>query len=103
MPSARLITHAIEEAEELAADLRHRGFVVEVVSPDDIPAHSVDLQVRLEESSTEEALRSAEELSKTEDLHVFIAPGAIVESLRPMISVPLEFALEEPVLPALVE
>ena len=99
MPSARLITNAIEEAEDLAADLRNRGYVVEIVSPDYIPFHSVDLEVRLEESPTEIALRSAEELSKTEDIHVFIAPGAIVESLRPIVSVPLEVASLQDELP----
>jgi hypothetical protein len=90
MPTARLIINAIEEADELAADLRNRGFAVEVVSPSEIPAHSVDLEIRVEECLTDQALRSAEELSKTEDIHVFIAPGAITESLRPIISVPLD-------------
>jgi hypothetical protein len=103
MPSARLITDSIEEAQDLAADLRNRGFVVEVVSNNHIPLHRVDLEVRLEESPTEEALRRAEELSKTEDMHVYIAPGAIVESLRPMISVPLELTSTESGMPAPAE
>jgi len=89
MPVARLITKVLEDADELAADLRGRGFSVEIVSPDQIPSHRVDLEITVEECASEQALRNAEELSKREDIHVFIAPGAIIESLRPMIVVPL--------------
>ena len=95
MPLARLITNAGGDADELAADLRSRGFTVEVVSPDAIPSYSVDLEIRVEECASEQALRNVEELSKAEDIHVFIGPGAIVESLRPMITIPLVPEAEE--------
>ena len=94
MPIARLITRTVEDAQELAADLRSRGFVVETVSPESIPSHPVDLEIRVEECSSEQALRNAEKLSATEDIHVFIAPGALIESLRPMKVVPLAVAPE---------
>jgi hypothetical protein len=89
MPLARIITRIKEDADELATDLRGRGFEIEIVSPDDIPAHSVDLEVRLEECGTEDALTSAENVAQPQDICVFIAPGAIVESARPMVTVPL--------------
>jgi hypothetical protein len=97
MPVARLITYAAQDADELAADLRSRGFEVEIASPANIPNHSVDLVIRVEECASEQALRNAEELSKAEDIQVFIAPGAIIESLRPMITVPLVPESEEEV------
>jgi hypothetical protein len=89
MPVARIITRVREDADELADDLRGRGFEIEIVSPDDIPSHSVDLEVCVEECATEEALTSAESVSQPQDVCVFIAPGAIVESVRPMVVVPL--------------
>jgi hypothetical protein len=101
MPLARIITRIKEDADELANDLRSRGFEIEIVSPDDIPAHSVDLEVRLEECGTEDALTSAENVAQPQDICVFIAPGAIVESARPMVTVPLlSDSLPEPDLPA---
>src|SRR5215831_10796631 len=92
MPIARLISRAPDEAHELAAHLRARGFTVEIVSPEETPDHHADLEIKLEEYSTEEALRMGEELSQTEDLHVFIAPGAILEKADPseVIGEPLE-------------
>ena len=101
MPLARLITNRAEDAEELAIDLRGRGFVVEIVSPELIPSHRADFEIRVEECSAEQALRSAEALSKTEDVHVFIAPGAIIETLRPVKMVSL--VQEPPVVVAEVE
>jgi hypothetical protein len=89
MPLARIITRIKQDADELANDLRGRGFEIEIVSPDDVPSHSVDLEVRLEECETEDALTSAENVAQPQDVCVFIAPGAIVESARPMVVVPL--------------
>ena len=78
MPLARIITRAVEESQELAADLRGRGFEVEIVSPFSVPTTRADLELRLEECTPEEALIRAGVLPETNDMAVFIAPGAIV-------------------------
>lgn len=83
MPIARLISRELDGTHELAGHLRARGFTVEIVSPEAIPDHHADLEIKVEEYSTEEALRLGEELSQAEDLHVFIAPGSIVEHALP--------------------
>lgn len=89
MPSARILTRAVEEAGFLAEDLRRRGFQVQVVSPDNIPNEPVDLEVTLEECETEAALRRVDAHPEAEDLCVFVAPGALIESYRPMRVVPI--------------
>ena len=77
MPLARIITRAVEESQDLAADLRGRGFEVEIVSPSNVPKTRADLELRLEECTPEEALIRAGVLAETNDMAVFIAPGAI--------------------------
>src|SRR6185436_13559906 len=77
MPLARIVTRAVEESQELAADLRGRGFDVEIVTPNAIPKTQADVELRLEECTPEEALIRAGVLPETNDLAVFIAPGAI--------------------------
>lgn len=77
MPLARIVTRAVEESQELAADLRGRGFDVEIVTPNAIPKTQPDVELRLEECTPEEALIRAGVLPETNDLAVFIAPGAI--------------------------
>jgi hypothetical protein len=67
----------VEESQELAADLRGRGFEVEIVSPSDAPKTRPDVELRLEECTPEEALIRAGVLPETNDMAVFIAPGAI--------------------------
>ncbi|MBZ5718805.1 MAG: hypothetical protein LAO03_00340 [Acidobacteriia bacterium] len=89
MPLARIITRVRQDADELANDLRGRGFNIEIVSPADVPNHPVDLEVSLEECAAEEALTDAESASQPQDVCVFIAPGALVESARPMVVIPL--------------
>jgi hypothetical protein len=77
VPLARIITRAVEESQELAAELRGRGFDVEIVSPSDAPKTRPDVELRLEECTPEEALIRAGVLPETNDMAVFIAPGAI--------------------------
>jgi hypothetical protein len=89
MPSARIKTLAVEDAHSLAEDLRTRGFVVEIVSPDKILSEPVDLEVTLEECEAEAALQRAEEAPDADDVCVFVAPGALTEGHRPMIVIPL--------------
>ena len=89
MSVARIITRVKQDADELARDLRQRGFQVDIVSPDEPVTRAADLEISLEECSTEQALRSAETLPAQEDVCVFIAPAALVESARPMVVVPL--------------
>ena len=87
MPLARIITRSTEESQEVAAQLRARGFEVEMALPGNVPARPADLELRVEECAPEEALRRAGALSGSEDLCVFIAPGAIA-GLRPIAVIP---------------
>ena len=48
MALARIITRSDECARELSQDLLARGYAVEVVSPDEIPGHTADLELRVE-------------------------------------------------------
>src|ERR1700748_1650260 len=89
MPSARIMTRAVEDAHSLAEDLRTRGFVVQIVSPDYISTDPVDLEVTLEECEPEAALHRADDAPAAGDLCVFVAPGALTEGHRPMRVVPL--------------
>jgi hypothetical protein len=83
MPLARIIARSVEDSWELGDDLRARGFDVETISPDQIPNTPADLEVRLEEYEPEEALNSACTIPDSQDVCVFIAPGAIAESVQP--------------------
>jgi hypothetical protein len=76
MPLARIITPSPQAAQELTAQLHARGFVVEVVSPENIVSTPADLVIRLDECSVEEAL-SATARNADRSTNVFIAPGAI--------------------------
>jgi hypothetical protein len=89
MPSARIMTRAVEDAYSLAQDLRTRGFVVQIVSPDYVSTNPVDLEVTLEECEPEAALHRADDAPAGEDLCVFVAPGALTEGHRPIRVVPL--------------
>ena len=87
MPLARIITRSTEESQEVAAQLRARGFEVEMALPGNVPIRPADLELRVQECAPEEALRRAGALSGGEDLCVFIAPGAIA-GLRPIAVIP---------------
>ena len=83
------MTRAVEDALPLAQDLRTRGFVVQIVSPDQVAADPVDLEVILEECEPEAALRQADATPEADDLHVFVAPGALTDGPRPIQVIPL--------------
>ena len=89
MPLARIITDSVDDSLELTMQLRARGFLVETVSPDQIPSTPADLEVRLEECSPEDVLSKAAEVTENEDLWVFVAPGALDEQARPIRTIPL--------------
>jgi hypothetical protein len=89
MPLARIITDSVDDSLELTMQLRARGFLVETVSPDQIPSTPADLEVRLEECSPEDVLSKAAEVTENEDLWVFVAPGALDERARPIRTIPL--------------
>jgi hypothetical protein len=89
MPLARIITDSVDDSLELTMQLRARGFLVETVSPDQIPSTPADLEVRLEECSPEDVLSRAAEVTENEDLWVFVAPGALDERARPIRTIPL--------------
>ena len=89
MPLARIITDSVDDSLELTMQLRARGFLVETVSPDQIPSTPADLEVRLEECSPEDVLSKAAEVTENEDLWVFVAPGALDERSRPIRTIPL--------------
>jgi hypothetical protein len=89
MPLARIITESVDDSLELTMQLRARGFLVEIVSPDQIPDAPADLEVRLEECSPEEVLSKAAQVTESEDLWVFVAPGALDDGARPIRTIPL--------------
>src|SRR5215469_1971297 len=88
MPSARIITHVVEDAYPLAEDLRMRGFVVQIVSTDRPRTVEelapVDLEITLEDCEPETALRLADQAPDGDDLSVFVAPGALTDGPRPI-------------------
>lgn len=69
--------------------LRSRGFRVETVDPGQIPSSPADLEVCLEECAPEDVLTKAAVVKESEDLWVFVAPGALDERSRPMRVIPL--------------
>ena len=87
MPLARIITNSADDSLELSMQLRSRGFRVETVAPDHIPETPADVEVRLEECTPEDVLTRAV-VKESEDLRVFVAPGALNERARPMRMVP---------------
>lgn len=84
MPLARIITNAVDESLELTMQLRARGFRVETVAPGKIPTTPADLEVRLDECAPEEILTRAADADPSDNLWVFVAPGALDERARPM-------------------
>jgi hypothetical protein len=50
MALARIISHSPQCSQALAASLEERGYAVEIVSPDAIPGHPADLELRVETS-----------------------------------------------------
>lgn len=90
MPLARIITDSVDDSLELTIQLRARGFQVETVAPDAVPHTLADLEVRLEECATEDALSRASQTSTPGDLWVFVAPGALDERVRVIREIPIE-------------
>jgi hypothetical protein len=98
MPLARIITNSADDSLELSMQLRARGFLVETVSPDQVSETAADLEVRMEECAPEDVLIRAAQVKESEDLWVFVAPGALDERSRPMRTIHLPAqADEEPV------
>jgi hypothetical protein len=89
MPLARIITDSVDESLELTMQLRSRGFQVETVAPGDVPSTPADLEVRLEECNSEDVLTRTAQVSEADDLWVFVAPGALDDSVRPVRTIPL--------------
>jgi hypothetical protein len=87
MPLARIITDVADDSLELTMQLRARGFQVETVAPGETSTTPADLEVRLEECAPEDVLTQAD-TSEADDLWVFVAPGALDESARPMRTMP---------------
>jgi hypothetical protein len=88
MPLARIITKSADDSLELSMQLRSRGFRVETVAPGQIPNAPADLEVCLEECAPEDVLTNAAIVQQSEDLWVFVAPGALDERSRPMRVIP---------------
>ena len=81
MPLARIITEHAEESLELAIQLRSRGFEVETVSPGQVPDTPADLEIQLDACGADQILEQVMGASADEDLHIFVAPGALDESI----------------------
>src|SRR5438105_15025593 len=95
MPLARIITRSVGESEELARELRARGYTVETVSPEQISEIPADLEIKLQECSPEEALiKAAGLVPDSNDLCVFIAPGVLSDS-RPSAEIALIASAQE--------
>ena len=98
MALARIITRFAQQSQPLAEELRARGFEVQTRSPEEIPSEPADLEIMLEECAPEEALRCATN-AIDQDVHVFIAPGAMAETLPPfqvLSRIPEPIALAKP-------
>src|SRR5215510_8206572 len=89
MPLARIITDSVDESLELTMQLRSRGFQVETCPPGEVPITPADLEVRLEECNSEDVLMRTAQVSDADDLWVFVAPGALDDSVRPIRTIPL--------------
>jgi hypothetical protein len=83
MPLARIITDVADDSLELTMQLRARGFQVETIAPNEIPRTPADLEVRVEECGREDVLNRAQ-IGDVDDVWVFVAPGALDDSVRPM-------------------
>lgn len=101
MPLARIITRALQESQELAAELRGRGYEVEIVSPSEVCASPADLELQVEDCSPEEALIRAGVLPDRDDMSVFIAPGAISGRQAYLNTKLVQASLQRPESPAL--
>ena len=66
MPLARIVTDFPEEALDLAAQLRARGFQIETLSPQATPSTIADLEVRLEECAVEDILAHANQMGASD-------------------------------------
>jgi hypothetical protein len=97
MPLARIITSAIEDSLELTMQLRARGYRVETLAPGQVPATPADLEVHLEECDSGQVISRTSGANSSEDLWVFVAPGALDERARPIRVIPL-IPQDEPVL-----
>lgn len=89
MPLARIITTFTEESLPLQEQLRARGFEVETASPAQSFSQPADLEISLEEMTPAQALARADEIARPDDLPVYISPGSISETSRPMVVVPV--------------
>jgi hypothetical protein len=96
MPLARIITDSVDESLELTMQLRSRGFQVETCAPGEVPSTPADLEVRLEECNSEDVLTQTAPVSDGDDLWVFVAPGALDDSIRPIRTIPLRSAAITP-------
>lgn len=96
MPLARIVTWLAEDTDALAKDLRARGFEVVTKSPDEISSEPADLEITVDECASEDALTSASGIALAQDKCVFIAPGAIVESSRPVPAISPPVMIREP-------
>jgi hypothetical protein len=82
MPLARIVARVAEIAHVLAEDLRARGFEVQTRLPDEKSSEPADLEIILEDCAIEDALAGAARAPISQDVWVFIAPGAVSENLR---------------------
>jgi hypothetical protein len=87
MPRARIITRSAEISREIVELLRARGFEIEIADPEAEVSQAVDLEIKLEEYTPEEALDRAELMPESADLCAFVAPGALAG--EPVVAIPL--------------
>jgi hypothetical protein len=103
MPLARIITDVADDCLELITQLRARGYQVETVAPGDVSTTPADLEVRLEECAPEDVVSRAALNSPSDDLWVYVAPGALDNNAVPIRTVPLSTSLTAERTPALAK
>ena len=82
MPIARIIARSSENAAQVAERLRAEGYTVETVLPGDRCATAADLEIRIDECATEEALVMAAQMAR-DGGRILVAPGAITAAGNP--------------------
>lgn len=87
MSVARIISQPGERSQDLAAqelanDLRARGFSVQNLLPGEMQAEGADLEVTVRRCTAEEALREAQSSAGHADLCVFVTPRSFSGRVR---------------------
>lgn len=76
MPLVRIVANAGQNTDDLARDLRDRGFEVEIASTQ-AASSAADFEIHFEECSADEVMGRLLSLAEKEDLTICLSPGTI--------------------------